>query len=130
MKREIHHGGHVWGQLPLTTPALPFPISWRWMKTEDGLYEPLDNFTRGFQSLLRSGIIQLQERLCEGYANAQRCTHVKECSRHVDIYLLGYDARLWQSLDDIRVFSASSTHQICNCWWAILKIAAMAVRNP
>ena len=40
VKRATYQGGHIWGQLLLATPVLPFPTSWGWVKTEDGLYEP------------------------------------------------------------------------------------------
>ena len=41
IKRAAFQGGHIWGQALIPLPDLPSPHSWGWLRTDDGLYEPL-----------------------------------------------------------------------------------------
>ena len=38
--RAVYQGGHVWGQMLVSTPELPSPCKWGWSKTSEGHYEP------------------------------------------------------------------------------------------
>ena len=40
VKRAVYQGGHVWGQVLVSTPELPSPCKWGWSKTSEGDYEP------------------------------------------------------------------------------------------
>ena len=40
VKRALYQGGHVWGQVLVSTPELPSPCKWGWSKTSEGDYEP------------------------------------------------------------------------------------------
>ena len=41
IKRAAFQVGHIWGQALVSLPDLPIPCSWGWLRTDDGLYEPL-----------------------------------------------------------------------------------------
>ena len=40
VKRAAFQSGHTWGLTLIQQPLLPSPSSWRWIKTNNGLYEP------------------------------------------------------------------------------------------
>ena len=40
VKQAVYQGGHVWGQMLVSTPELPSPCKWGWSKTSEGHYEP------------------------------------------------------------------------------------------
>ena len=40
LNRATYQGGYIWGQLLLSTPTLPSPTNWGWIKNSSGLYEP------------------------------------------------------------------------------------------
>ena len=40
VKRAVYQGGHVWGQVLVSTPELLSPCKWGWSKTSEGDYEP------------------------------------------------------------------------------------------
>ena len=40
VKRAVYQGGHMWGQVLVSTPELPSPCKWGWSKTSEGDYEP------------------------------------------------------------------------------------------
>ena len=39
VKRAVYQGGHVWGQMLVSTPELPSPCRWGWSKASEGHYE-------------------------------------------------------------------------------------------
>ena len=40
VKRAVYRGGHVWGQMLVSSPELPSPCRWGWSKASEGHYEP------------------------------------------------------------------------------------------
>ena len=39
VERPVYQGGHVWGQMLVSTPELPSPCRWGWSKASEGHYE-------------------------------------------------------------------------------------------
>ena len=86
VKRAVYQGGHVWGQMLVSTPALLSPCKWGWSKASEGHYEPFwtylmqaspaMNASPNVRSKCKKGCVKqckcktaclrLHSRLCEG----------------------------------------------------------------
>lgn len=83
VKRAVFQGGHIWGQALIPHPELPSPCSWGWLRSDDGLYEPLwttlEEASKSCYELLCCGCKKGCQKRCKCKKAGLQCTALCKC---------------------------------------------------
>ena len=83
IKWAAFQGGHIWGQALIPLPDLPSPCSWGWLRTDDGLYEPLwttlEEASKSCDELLCCGCKKGCQTRCKCIKARLQCTALCKC---------------------------------------------------